>query len=121
MEDIEVRREATEAEIARIEALTMEQNKLSVRAESDAQALALERTRLEFYDKALRADELLKANPQSLEALRGTYSSSATWSCDSAVNTSAPSRSASRSYHDWPVATASSKGDSSIQSSCSQR
>jgi hypothetical protein len=78
LEDIEVRRETTEAEIARIEALTMEQNKLSVRAESDAQALALERTRLEFYDKALRADELLKANPQSLEVLRGTYSDALT-------------------------------------------
>lgn len=78
VEDIDVHREATEAEIARVEAVTFEQNRLSVRAESDANNLATERSRLEFYDKALRADELLRSNPQSLEELRGTYADALT-------------------------------------------
>ena len=78
LEDIEVRREATEAEITRIQELTYEQNRVAVRAESDAGGLAAERSKLEFYDKALRADELLKANPLTLEDLRGTYSDALT-------------------------------------------
>lgn len=78
LEDIEVRREATETEINRIQELTNEQNRVAVRAESDAGGLATERSKLEFYDKTLRADELLKANPLTLEDLRGTYSDALT-------------------------------------------
>jgi hypothetical protein len=78
LEDIEVRREAAEGEITRIQNLSNEQNRVAVRAESDAGGLATERSKLEFYDKALRADELLKENPLTLEDLRGTYSDALT-------------------------------------------
>ncbi|WP_148714732.1 hypothetical protein [Chitinolyticbacter meiyuanensis] len=78
LEDIEIRREATQREIERLETETFEQNKLSVRIESSAQDLAMERARIEFYDKALNANQLLRANPQTLEELRGTYSDTLT-------------------------------------------
>lgn len=78
LEDFEERREAAEAEILRLENLTREQNKVAARAESAADGLAAERSKIEYYDKALPAEEMLKSNPRSLADLRGTYADALT-------------------------------------------
>ena len=73
LEDLEVRRDALEQVVRELETESLEQQKVAYRAESQAAGLSKERANLEFYDKELHAEELLRANPAGVEDLRARY------------------------------------------------
>jgi hypothetical protein len=73
LEELQGRKVTLEEEIQRLTDLTYEQNRLAVRADSDARGLGVERSKLEFYDKTLPAKERLAENPRDLETLRSAY------------------------------------------------